>query len=237
MNNINPTHEKLVLECQGLVRFLAVQIHQRMPFVELDDLMSCGQLGLVQAAKDYDPNQGAKFSTFAYYRIRGAIYDGATRMQWFRQSRPRVKAEQKYEQLANEVLQVEAEETPDDADPAREASWLGRVTRSLAVVYLASQQGSERDDGPTVENLPDSIRQSPLLTALRHEAAQKLGELIQSLPADSASLIRAVYFEGLTLQEASERIGMSKGWASRLHSRALEQLARGLRMVGIDGES
>jgi RNA polymerase sigma factor for flagellar operon FliA len=71
---------------------------------------------------------------------------------------------------------------------------------------------------------------------LQQEARERLAQLIPTLPADSAALIRSIYFEGLTLQEAGERLGISKGWASRLHARALEQLARGLRSVGIDSE-
>jgi RNA polymerase sigma factor for flagellar operon FliA len=63
------------------------------------------------------------------------------------------------------------------------------------------------------------------------ETQQILHELISELPAQSAELIRATYFEGLTLQEAGQRLGISKAWASRLHARTLEQLGRSLRRL------
>lgn len=232
MTNTPKTRQQLMQECQGLVRFLAAQIHRRMPpFIELDDLVSYGQLGLAQAAEDYDPGQGTKFSTFAYYRIRGAIYDGATKMQWFRHRRHAAR----YEQMADSVLQLSGEhEPPDETNLAAEASWFRNMTGTLAVVYLAARSESEHEE---TQDVVDRSTRSPMATTLQHEASEKLEQLIGTLPADSAALIRSIYFDGLQLQEAGERLGISKSWASRLHARALEQLARGLRLVGIDGEN
>jgi RNA polymerase sigma factor for flagellar operon FliA len=64
-----------------------------------------------------------------------------------------------------------------------------------------------------------------------------LRELIDALPSDSGSLIRGAYFEGLTLKQAGERIGVSKAWASRLHAKTLQRLARALRLLGRDDSS
>jgi DNA-directed RNA polymerase specialized sigma subunit len=70
-------------QCQGLVRSLAVRIHRKLPArIELDDLIAYGELGLLEAAQSFDARRGCQFSTFAYYRIRGAIYDGAAKMGW-----------------------------------------------------------------------------------------------------------------------------------------------------------
>ena len=57
--------DKLAEECQGLVRHLAQQVRRRLPsWVEMDDLIGYGQVGLMQAARDFDPARGNKFSTF-----------------------------------------------------------------------------------------------------------------------------------------------------------------------------
>jgi RNA polymerase sigma factor for flagellar operon FliA len=69
--------------------------------------------------------------------------------------------------------------------------------------------------------------------AVGREISQRLHELVAALPPEAATLIRATYFEGLTLQEAGTRLGVSKSWASRLHARALQRLARSLRLEGI----
>ena len=79
-----PSPTSLIEECQGLVRLLASRIHRKLPsHVELGDLEAYGQVGLLEAARDFDPTRGGRFSTFAYYRIRGAIYDGLAKMSWF----------------------------------------------------------------------------------------------------------------------------------------------------------
>ena len=79
-----PPQQQLIESCQGLVRSLAWKIHQKLPRgVDLDDLIAYGQIGLAQAARDFDVSRGGQFSTFAWYRTRGAILDGLAQMSWF----------------------------------------------------------------------------------------------------------------------------------------------------------
>jgi RNA polymerase sigma factor for flagellar operon FliA len=222
--------EQLIEESQGLVRHLARQIHRRAPRqVELDDLIAYGQIGLAEAARDFDPKQSIKFTTFAWYRIRGAIYDGMYKMSWFHRRRHR---DLRSQQMANAALQPQASEEPTES-LEREAGWFQKVTGTLAIVYLATRQSGE-EEGLGDRELVDDGSRSPAALAAEKELGQKLRELIETLPRESAQLIRSTYFEGLTLQEAGERLGISKSWASRLHARALEQLARALREIGVE---
>ena len=135
--------QQLIEECQGLVRSLAVSVHRKVPpSVDLEDLVAYGQIGLVEAARDYDPARGGRFSTYAYYRIRGAIYDGLSKMTWFgRRDQGRVR----YERMAGEVLRHDAEaaEGPPEGGLAADVRWLRNVTRALAVVYLTTQIDTE----------------------------------------------------------------------------------------------
>src|SRR5688572_30076999 len=79
-----PDQHGLIAGCQGLVRTLAWRIHKKLPpSVDLEDLISYGQVGLAEAARDFDPSLGDHFITYAYYRIRGAILDGLTKLSWF----------------------------------------------------------------------------------------------------------------------------------------------------------
>ena len=78
---------------------------QLPPNVELDDLVAYGQIGLVEARGDFDPARGNRFSTFAYYRIRGEIYDGMAKMSWFGRDG---SAQAHADRLSNEVLRGEA---------------------------------------------------------------------------------------------------------------------------------
>ncbi len=225
--------QELIAGCQGLVRSLASQIHRKLPaHLELDDLVAYGQVGLAEAARDFDPTRGNEFSTYAYYRIRGAIYDGLSKMTWVSRTHyHRIRCEH----LANEVLQLESEN--DDGgdqqpDVESEARWLRDISRALAVIYLSWQQGHDGDGGQQVD-LEDPSAPEPAAAVMDREIRQKLCELIDALPSEAGILIRSVYFEGLTLQEAGRRLGVSKSWASRLHARTLQRLARALRLLGI----
>ena len=212
MSHSDRERQQLITGCQGLVRTLAWQIHRKLPpQVDLDDLIAYGQIGLAD-------------------RIRGAILDGLSKMSWFNRSdywRGR------YERMANEVLDLERadaageQETPLEQD----ARWLKGASASLAMVYLFSHRGSTEDDDETgAASVEDRGVQAPSAVAIKSEMVQRLHELVDALPDDAARLLRATYFEGLTLKEAGERIGISKAWASRLHAKSLGQLARSLRL-------
>ncbi len=231
MTDARPSPQQLIEECQGLVRSLAVTIRRKLPpQVDLEDLVAYGQIGLVEAARDFDPSRGGRFSTYAYYRIRGAIYDGLSKMNWFgRQDQRRLRCDR----MSNDVLRLEGEqvEAAAEGDLTADVRWFRNVTRALAIVYLATQMDSERGNG--LESVVDRSEPEAPAIAVRREISQRLHELIDALPPEAATLIRATYFEGLTLQEAGTRLGVSKSWASRLHARALQRLARSLRLEGI----
>ena len=209
---------ELIHSCQGLVRSIAWKIHQKLPSsVELDDLIGYGQVGLAEAAKSYDPARGFQFTTFAYYRIRGSILDGLSTMSWFN------KADYnsgRYERMANELLNDASGQRDADHDSDRE--WFGTTTRSLSMVYLMSQMTSE--DGGMPEVIDDGSR-DPQEQAETEDVCGRLMSLVGELPEQEKALMQSVYFEGLTLKDAGERIGISKAWASRLHTRILNSLA------------
>jgi len=234
MGELPLEQQKLVAGCQGLVRSLAWKIHCKLPrSVDLEDLISYGQLGLVEAAREFDITRGGQFTTYAYYRIRGAILDGLSKMAWFNR---RDYHAGRYEKLANDVLDTEAElGHSGDNHVDDDLGWFGRVTNGLAVVYLLSQAPhASADESAGLEDrvLEDSASASPAAVAAQRELAHKLQAMISALPGDAASLIRSAYFEGMSLKEAGERLGISKSWASRLHNRALGELARSLATAG-----
>ncbi len=217
------TRQELVQSCQGLVKSLAMEIHKRLPpYVELDDLICYGQLGLAEAASKYDPERAAKFSTYARYRIRGAIFDGLSKLAWF--SRHHYHSS-KYEQMSNDLLKVDSDNRGEG-----NAQWLRGTASALAVVYLATDR---EEDSPAGELIDDGSP-NPQTIAIETEMKEKLREFLEALPLDAGKLIRGIYFEGLNIQEAGKRLGISKAWASRLHARTLDRLARALRSVGAD---
>ena len=207
---------ELTRSCQGLVRSIAWKIHQKVrSHVEMDDLVGYGQVGLAEAVRDFDPDRGVQITTFAYYRIRGAILDGLTTMSWFNRAD---YSRGRYERIANELFS----DSSSSGESLREdAQWFRQTTGSLAMVYLISQHGT---DAPAPD-IADSNQGTPDSQAEMSDLAVKLHRLIEELPEDAQTLVRGVYFEGLTIKEAGERFGVSKAWASRMHTRILEKLA------------
>jgi RNA polymerase sigma factor for flagellar operon FliA len=223
MSTPHATREELIEAGQPLVRWLALRIHRNIPVrVDLEDLIAYGEVGLAEAARDYEPARGAQFTSFAYYRVRGAIYDGLAKMTWTsRAFHNRVR----YERMAADVMEETGQ--PEHADD--QANWFGNLTVKLGVTYLISQ--ADTPGGIRDSAIADPRVGGPVLVA-RREIVEILRTLVEQLPVTERRLIQAIYFEGATLQQAANQIGLSKSWASRIHARLLEQLARDLRRCG-----
>lgn len=218
---------------QGMVRAIATKIHAKLPaHVNIDDVVGYGQVGLMQAAYAYRSDQGVAFQTFAYYRVRGAIYDGLSKMSWVsRAVRQRLKAEQiSAELLEQHATMVQAARVAAEKSLAEDAQWIVKSTEQLTMVQLLSENegGSSNaleqvaDDGPT----PDEQASQKELCAL-------LTKMVDALPEMERDLIRMTYFEGLSLTDAATRLQRSKSWATRVHSRILDHLAHALTLQGV----
>ena len=222
------TPTELIEEGQGLVRSIALKVYRSLPVpTDLDDLIAYGQLGLAEAAQAFDPSVGTKFTTFAYYRVRGAVYDGVSKMAWT--SRARIRR-MRFQSMADEVLENEHDDGgAGDGSVHDDASWLGRVTERLAVVYLATS-----DDDAISRSIADAAdpHEAPSVSVASRELQQKLPALVDQLDSQARRLITGIYFDGFTLTQAAERAGISKSWASRIHAKSLDKLAKTLRDLG-----
>jgi len=225
------TREQLIEQGQGLVHSLAAKILRSVPVrTDIDDLVAYGELGLAQAARDFDASRGVAFTTFAYHRVRGAIYDGLAQMTWTSRAQYR---RLRHLQMAEEVVAEDAESSPQCGEESLEdgARWLRSVTDKLVAVYLTSHG----EDG---QGIRDSAIEDPGITSssivAQHEISERIHRMIDELPNVERRLITEVYLQGATLQKAAQSLGISKSWASRLHAQALELLGRALRRIGAD---
>ena len=222
----------LINEAQGLVRSIAIRVHRSLPIpMDLDDLIAYGQLGLAESAQKFDPDCGVRFTTFAYYRVRGAIYDGVSKMNWTSRARLR---RMRFREMADDVLQSESSKSETGGETAGsddDADWLGRMTERLAIVYLAS--GDDDSDSNVLSETPDQ-HEIPSKVVANREMQTTLRKFVDELPVDAKRLINGIYFEGFSLTEAADRAGISKSWASRIHAKSLDQLAQSLRRTGND---
>lgn len=218
-------------QSQGMVRAIAMKIYATLPkSVSYDDLVAYGQLGLMQAAHAFDDSREASFQTYAYHRIRGAIYDGLSQMSWTdRSMRMRIRAERLSAEMLDEQVAAYQRSRAGDSTSA-DADWLVQTTERIAVIHLLGDCSGEAsniesmaiDDGAKPE---DELTDSELRTLLR--------KLVSELPEEEKGIIEMTYFQGKTLTEAADLLGKSKSWASRLHSRILEKLARKLASQGV----
>jgi RNA polymerase sigma factor for flagellar operon FliA len=193
--------------------------------IDFEDLVEYGMIGLLEAADRYDPKYGANFMTFAYYRIRGAIYDGLRGMGWMSRSE---YAKARFEERANEFL---AELAHDNHEPSEDQGTtvspfehavqdLASAVQGLAAVYITTIDSAEG------ANLKDES--SPLAEEnLGLEQARGLvRQTIKKLSDQERQLLEMYYYRDMSLQEVGEKLGLSKSWTSRLHARVIEKLHR-----------
>jgi RNA polymerase sigma factor for flagellar operon FliA len=211
--------QQLIASAQGLVRNIAWRIHRKLPqHIEMEDLVGYAQLGLAQAACDFDVQRGVAFTTYAYHRIRGAVFDGLSEMAWFDQGAYHGGRYENPEEQA-------AGDAGSSAEP-----WAAQLRASLDAI-AASEESAQG------EHPDQSGRADPQLRVMHQELCVKLRELVERLPPDAASIIRWAYYEGLSLKEAGQKLGISKAWASRLHARTIHRLAMALRLLGYAREA
>jgi RNA polymerase sigma factor for flagellar operon FliA len=192
-------------------------------YVEYDELVAMGNAGLAEAAGRYDPSRGASFSTFAWYRVYGAIVDGLRRSSTLPR---RTWAKLVALRAAGEYLEhrgerdagaraagAPAQTTEDQLTAVRDA------IAAIQTVYLTSLEGLREQGGDLPEVAPGADQQ--LDTA---RLSKRVREAITQLPERERQLLEKHYFEGKNLLEAGAELGISKSWASRMHAQAVDRL-------------
>jgi RNA polymerase sigma factor for flagellar operon FliA len=219
-----PDKKKLVEQHLDLVQAIARKVKKSLGArIEFDDLVAYGSKGLVEAAERFDARPGVQFTTFAYYRIRGAMYDGLRTMGWYsRADYARYRAEER----ANEYLQSHADRPAGEggagqtADQAEALAAVAQVLSGVAAVHITSLEAASTVADETFA-APDAAIDSTRLGSRAREAVTKL-------PEKERRLLELYYFEDKTLEEAGAALGLSKSWACRLHARAVDLLRQAL---------
>ncbi|MEM9419472.1 MAG: sigma-70 family RNA polymerase sigma factor [Planctomycetota bacterium] len=206
------------------VRKLAREIHRKLPERAIfDDLVGYGELGLVEAANKFDPHAGAAFTTFAYYRIRGSIFDGIRKMSWLP---PRVRKQVTEDAGADQVAQSAAESGIDpNAEPEALADKFHEVVERLGAVFMVSDLSSDDEDD---DSLDPSDTSDPAEPMVNREIHAKVGQALAALPEDHRDLIDLFYFKQKSMTEIAQDLGVHKATVSRLHGKAIAALQQAL---------
>src|ERR1700733_12128212 len=115
---------------------IAAEVSRKLPpLLERKDVQGWAALGLVEAANSFDPNRGVQFKTFAYYRIKGAIYDGLRKMGWYSKG---LYHQLRFQMHANEYMQDVSSEAQRAASPEAQLQDLKNTTANLTSCYMLS---------------------------------------------------------------------------------------------------
>lgn len=216
---------ELVLQNQGLVRFIANSVARSTPKrMDMEDLIAYGQVGLAEAASEFDPTLGHSFSTYAYYRVKGAILDGIYQMSWY--SRAYMRQFQ-LSQMTKEALEDQRENEGTDSKPDQS---LRKSVARLMVIGLTLDAANEQGGGDFVD--PNAPTPGDMLD--QEETNYLVRKAISQLTDLEKEVIESRYFRNEKLSAIAERHGKDKSWASRLHGKALENLAEALAALQVE---
>jgi RNA polymerase sigma factor for flagellar operon FliA len=202
------------------------------PGVELDELRSFGREGLLDAARRYDPERGVPFRGYASFRVRGAIIDGVrSNARLPRRAHERLSgiaagARASEGMLEDAFAPVASGATTEDAERAL-GEHLAAMATAVAVGLLSTTVF-----GDSSERIPLSPEASPEEALGRAQTLELVRRTIAELPKEEAELVRRHYLEGERFDEVAKDLGLSKSWASRLHTRAIKRLTEKLRGSG-----
>lgn len=221
--------EELIRNFMPLVKRVVHRLAGRLPAeVDIKEMLNSGIIGLVDALEKYDPRHETNFSTYAQFRIRGAILDSFRIQDWVPRS-----LRHKAHKLENAYLKLEQEfgRPAEDAEVAQELGvdvdalqkMLGEVSGvvMLSLEELGFGHGEERFRAD--ETLPSS-RQDPLSNLLDSEKIEIIARALDRLPEKERLVITLYFYEELNLKEIGEIIGVTESRASQIRSRALLRL-------------
>lgn len=228
--------EELIRSFLPLVKRVVHRLAGRLPAeVDVKEMLNSGIIGLVDALEKYDPRHETNFSTYAQFRIRGAILDSFRSQDWAPRS-----LRHKAHQLENAYMRIE-QELGRPADDAEVAGSLGidvdillkMLTEVSAVVMLSFEElgfGHGEERFLAEEYLP-STKQDPLSDLLDGERVEIVARALDRLPEKERLVITLYFYEELNLKEIGEIIGVTESRASQIRSRALLRLRSYLRRV------
>lgn len=220
-----------VSEGLELVDMLARQMRRQFGlFVVVDDLASQGREALLAAARSFDPDRGVPFRRWANLRIRGAMIDavrqnGNVPKRVYRKLRA-LQAADLVHDARNEEIAASPPQSPEAAD-ARIGDQLASAAMAMALGFLGMRSGEALEQAKDPDRSPES-------TVGHAELMMKIKEEIAKLPEQERTLLTRHYFDGVNLDEAGRDLGLSKSWASRLHARGIDTIARAFKRARIE---
>lgn len=237
------SREKLILHYSPLVKYVAGRVSSGLPpSVEFADLVSYGVFGLMDAIDKYDPDRGIKFETYAIARIKGSIIDELRADDWVPRS-VRFKArelERAYVALEGELRRIPTDEEVAErlglsmdeySDLLSKLSFISLV----ALDELWTVSGDRPDKISLVDTVEDVKVKDPSQTFEVEEMKDIIADAINHLPERERTVVALYYYEGLTMREIGEVLGVTESRVCQMHTKAILRLrARLGKTLGLE---
>ncbi len=219
---------QLMEHYRDLVKYAAERLHSKLPDkVEVDDLISAGIFGLMDAIDAYDPSRGVKFETYCAPRIKGSILDELRSMDWV----PRlVRARAHQLAKATHSLEMHLGRRPDERELAEELNMdveeFGRLQRDANAACLVSLNNKCGDsesekDVCEIDVIKDHRSEDPLLEAQKRDLKNLL---TKGLTRAERLIIVLYYYEEMTMKEIGATLDLSESRVSQMHSSIVARL-------------
>lgn len=226
------TRERLILHYAPLVKYVAGRVGVGLPSsVDPADLVSNGMFGLIDAIEKYQPDRAIKFETYAVSRIRGAIIDELRSYDWVPRS---VRQKARDVERSYQKLQVSLGRTPTDEEVAADlditVKALRQIFRQVSYVHVAALDellsiGGDKSDRVSLgDTIADDRADDPVSLFEAEETKEILGVAVSALPEREKIVISLYYYEGMTLNEIGQVLGVTESRACQLHTKAVMQL-------------
>ena len=230
--------EEVIKKYSPMIKYVANRIAMRLPpHIEVDDLISVGVLGLMDAISKYDSSRGAKFKTYAEFRVRGAILDELRSMDWVPRS-----IRQKASQVDKVVvaLQSKLSRQPEDEEVAKEMGLsleqfhnTLNETKSVPIFSLedlgiAKETGEQQSLLDCLAGKADADPQTQIRLI---ELKEIIAKAIDALPEKERLMVSLYYYEELTMKEIGAVLEITESRVSQIHSKAVYRLRTKLKAV------
>lgn len=225
---VDNRHESLIMGHMPMVKRVAVHLKARVPpFMELDELIQVGMVGLIEAARSFDPTKGFEFEHFALSRVRGAILDEVRRQSFLPRS---AVAFNKSENEAIHTLSAELGRTPSQIELAE---FMGKdieefhKERGQAKRFETYSMEVVNDE---VMSMPGDSNMQPEVMVEEAQFMDAVMDAIDHLPEREKMVMSLYYVEELNLKEIGEVLGVSESRISQILSTVVKKLRQELRI-------
>ncbi len=229
--------DQLIMDYAPLIRFVAQRIAARLPSnIDIDDLISAGVIGLMDAIEKYDPSRDNKFKTYAEFRIRGAILDELRSQDWVPRSvRDKAKKiEKTYAELEQKFGRAVSDTEISDALGVELDEYYDMIAKVKAVTLLSIDELSgpnQHDRKSLLESLENSNSKNPFTQLKSKGIRDLLVKNIEELPEKQKLVLSLYYYEDLNLKEIGKILDVTESRVSQLHTQAVEKLRARLKPI------